>query len=111
MSIEDSPFRVTRRQLILGSQNAITGWYAESWQESTIEMIIFDRSTTTFNLPPGAYVRLDALGCCADPVEVGDQIKTLDGRYFEVKAIKEVWSHGDNFVRRDCDLTLLPLHE
>ena len=101
---------VTRRKLVLGSQNATTGWYDVTYVESTIEMLIYDRSTTTISLPVGAYVRLDALGCCADPVDVGDEIKTKDGRYYEVKAIQERWEM-DNFIRRDCDLTLLPLHE
>lgn len=103
-------FDVTRRKLVLGSQDSTTGWYDKSYTESTIEMPIEDRGTRVLLLPVGTYVRLDALGFTADVVEVGDEIKTDDGRYYEVKAVKKVY-RGDSFVRRDCDLTLLRLHE
>lgn len=103
-------FNVTRRELELGTADSVTGWYARNWTESTIEMIIVDRGGTQIALPAGAYVRLDALGMSADPVVEGDEIETDDGRVYEVKAIKEVWGPGDNFVRRDCDMVKLPLH-
>lgn len=103
-------FDVSRRKLVLGEPDSLTGWYKKSYTESTIEMILFDRATTSIPLPLGAYIRLDALGITADPVEIGDEIKTGDGRVYEVEAIREVWA-ADSFVRRDCDLTLLPLHE
>lgn len=103
-------FDVTRRKLVLGSQDSTTGWYGETWTETTIEMIVFDRTTTAFPLPAGAYIRLDALGICADPVAEGDQIKTGDGRIYKVKAIREVW-FADSFVRRDCDLEELTLYK
>jgi len=103
-------FEVTRRKLQLGTRDSVTGWYARNFTESTIEMIIVDRGATQIRLPAGAYVRLDAWGGTADPVVEGDQIRTEAGKYYEVKAVKEVWGPGDNFVRRDCDLSSLPLH-
>jgi len=102
-------FDVTRRKLQLGSRDSVTGWYSKGFTTEAIEMIIVDRGTSQTPLPPGTYVKLDALGMTADPVVEGDEVDTEDGRRYEVKAIGEVWGPGDNFVRRDCDLTRLPL--
>lgn len=103
-------FNVTRRKLVLGTRDDTTGWYDVSYTESTIEMPVEDRGANALPLPAGTYVRLDALGMTADVVLEGDQIKTDDGRYYEVKTVREVWL-ADSFIRRDCDLTRLPLHE
>lgn len=53
---------VTRRALTLGVRDSTTGWYAKEYTESTIEMLIFTKGTTPSLLPPGSYVRYDALG-------------------------------------------------
>lgn len=103
-------FNVTRRKLVLGTPDATTGWYTKSYTESTIEMIIFDRATSQFGLPAGTYIRLDAVGLTADPVEEGDQILTGPGVYYEVKGIKKHYL-GDSFVRRDCDLERVLLYK
>jgi len=110
MSIEESPFRVTRRKLVLGSADSTTGWYEPSYTESTIEMIVLPRGSQYLHLVPGVYVREDAVGLAADPVLVGDQIKTVGGVYYEVKTIKP-WYFGDSFMYRECQLAELPLHE
>lgn len=106
----DTAFDVTRRKLVLGSRDSTTGWRDVSYTDSTIEMVIADRSTTQINLPAGAYVRLDALGMTADVVLEGDQTKNVSNEYYEVKAIRKVKDPPDNFVRRDCDLVKLPLY-
>jgi hypothetical protein len=87
----------------------VTGWRKVNWTESTIEMLIFDRTTGVTNLPAGAYIRTDALGMTADPCKEGDQV-FCHNSYYEVEGVKEVYDL-DSFVRRDCDLAKLPLYQ
>ena len=98
---------VTHRRLMLGSRDSTTGWYAKSYEEQTIEMIVVSRAATHMPLPPGVYVRLDAVGLTADPVYEGDEIKTASDQYYQVETVRE-HPIGDSFFFRECDLTLLP---
>lgn len=101
---------VTYRLLTLGSRDSETGWYEKIYVESTIKMPIVPRGTTFTFQGVGYYARLDALGFTADPVEVGSQIKTKSGTYYEVKGVKpHYWL--DSFMFREVDLAELPLHE
>lgn len=100
---------VTRRTLSLGARSATTGWRAKSYAESTIEMVIFERGSTPTALPPGTYVRTDALGLCAAGVVEGDEIQDAAGRYWEVHAVRD-HTRLDDFLYREADLTRLPLH-
>jgi len=100
---------VTRRTLVLGSEDSVTGWFQKSWSDSTIDMIILPSGSQFMHLLPGAYARYDAVGRTQDPVFVGDQIK--DGsRYFEVREVKP-WYLLNSFMYRDCQLAELPLYE
>lgn len=101
---------VTRRRLWLGSQDSVTGWYSKNFADETVEMVIIPRSATRLALTVGVYVRLDAVGLTADAVKAGDETKTDGNEYYEVKGVKEHFI-GDSFSHRECDLTLLPLHE
>lgn len=103
-------YEVTRRKLGLGDRHATTGWRAKSFTESTIEGVFLPRSSTRIAVAVGTYMRLDAMFFTADVVKKGDEIKTVDNQYWEVKAVREFWE-GDCFSHRECDLTLLPLHE
>jgi hypothetical protein len=104
-------FDVTRRRLFIeGSQDSTTGWFESTYFDTTIEMPILPRSASNIAAVVGAYVALDAVGLTADVVNVGDQIKTGDGKYYEVKTVKEN-SLGDNFSHRECQLRHLPLYE
>ncbi len=100
---------VTRRRLQLGSQDSTTGWYSPFYEETTIEMAIRESGSHPRDLLPGSYVRTDALGYTADVVEEGDEIISGASKYFEVKAVRELYSvGGDSFSHRECDLTFLP---
>lgn len=101
---------VTRRKLILTSQDSTTGWYEKTWVESTSDGILIPKSATNLTLPTGTYVRLDYLYLTADPFEEGDEIRDANNNYYEVKAVKPYYI-GNSFFRRECDLTTLPLHE
>lgn len=103
-------FNVTRRKLTLGSRDDTTGWYAKGFSESTIEMIVIPRAAANLAVQAGVYVRLDAVGLSCDGVEIGDEIKTDAGVYYEVKTVKEHW-FADSFMYRECDLVELPFHE
>jgi hypothetical protein len=103
-------FDVTRRKLALGSANATTGWYVKSYTESTIEMIIFPRAAQKLAVDAGVYVRLDAVGLTADPVEEGDQIEDANSVIYEVKTVKPHY-FGDSFMWRECDLEELKLYQ
>lgn len=103
-------FLVTRRKLQLGSRDSTTGWYDKAYAESTVDMIVVPRGATNMPLPAGVYVRLDAVGLTADPVDEGDEIKTDAGVYYEVKGVK-LHYFADSFMYRECDLTRLALHE
>jgi hypothetical protein len=100
-------FNVTKRWLTLGTADSVTGWFAKHYSESTIEIILILKGSTPSLLPPGTYVRTDALGLTADPVEVGDEIETDVGEYYEVKTVRQHWI-ADSFHYNECNLTLLP---
>jgi hypothetical protein len=100
---------VTRKRLMLGSQDSTTGWYTKRYEDSTIKMPIQERGSSLSMLPAGTYVRTAALGLTADVVEVGDRIVTNAGKYWEVDAVREIYSlGGGSFSRRECDLTPSP---
>jgi len=70
-------------------------------------MFITPRVATVNLLPPGVYVRLDAVGVTADSVDEGDEVKTESDVYYQVETVKEHFL-GDSFFFRECDLTLSP---
>jgi hypothetical protein len=74
-----------------------------------MEIYIIAKGTTPSLLPPGTYVRTEALGLTADPVVEGDEIIVNDV-YYEVKTVRLHYL-GDGFYFRECDLTLLPLQD
>lgn len=101
---------VTRRRLVLGARDSVTGWYEKGWLETTIKGVLIPRGATNIAVAAGVYVRLDALFKTADPVDEGDEIVTKNNIYYEVKGVKPYYI-GEGFFHRDCDLTMLPLHE
>ena len=97
---------VTHRRLMLGNRDATTGWYSKSYEATTIQRILASKTTSPAVLPPGVYVRLDAVGLTADPVYEGDQIR-VNSQYYQVETVRAHYI-GDSFYFRECDLTLLP---
>ena len=94
---------------MLGARDATTGWYAKSFAESTINMVLVPQGANNLSLRTGVYARLDAAGLTQDVVLLGDEIETVAGTFYEVKTIRENWI-GDSFEFRACDLTELPMH-
>jgi len=98
---------VTRRRLQLDSpRDTTTGWWTKTFHDETIKMAIIQKGSTPSLLPPGTYVRTEALGLTADSIEEGDEIFG-DDKYYEVKTVRPHYLSG-NFYFRECDLTLLP---
>jgi len=104
--------QVTLRKLTLGAPDSVTGWYTKSFTEQprAREVYIVERGSNRALLPPGSYVRTDALGLTCDGFEEGDEIKTENGVYYEVKATREHF-FLNSFDHREVDLVQLPLHE
>ncbi len=102
-------FTATKRELALGERDTKTGWRSINWQTSTIDILIFERGSSAFNLPPGAYVRTDALGITLDPCKEGDQIYWAN-KYYEVEAVRPIYI-GDSLIYYYYDLVKLPLYQ
>jgi len=89
--------------LSLGSQDATTGWYAKSFSESTISMVILRRGQSFSAGGVGFYAVYDYTGFTADTVAEGDEIKDADSVYFTVKTVgAEKW--GDQLSHYVCEL-------
>ena len=100
---------VTRRELSLGSPDSVTGWYAKSFAETTIKMVIRPRGQSVIGLPVGQYAKYGLTGFTVEVVEEGDEIIDAQGNYYEVKAVEEEW-FLDSFSHRVCNLVKLPIH-
>lgn len=101
---------VTLRTLVLGAQDSVTGWYAPSYTESDIDMIIQPRGTRVAGMPAGIFAREDAVGINASPTKIGDQIKTQANIYYEIISIKK-HSLLDSFMYYETQLHELPMYQ
>jgi len=101
---------VVRRKLSLGARDATTGWRAKSWTEDTVKAIFTQKGSAPQNLGVGTYVREDALLQVCEGFVEGDEVKLPNGKYYEVKAVREHYLTPDNFCHRELDLVYLPLH-
>jgi len=102
-------FLVTRRELQLGAADTITGWYAPSFAETTIEMAVFPRAMRSIALAAGFYPHYEVSGFHLDPVTEGDEVKDSFGNYYEVELIAPN-PFGDSLVYYESNLTKLPIH-
>lgn len=100
---------VTHRALTLGNRDSVTGWYAKTFGESTIKMIIRPRGQSVIGLPVGQYAKYVLTGFTVEVVEEGDEIIDAQSSYYEVKAVEEEW-FLDSFSHRVCNLVKLPIH-
>lgn len=97
-------WNVTRSKLVLGDQDATTGWYEKLYYDSTIEMVIATKSTATIAHAVGAYVKLDAVGFANSYVKNGDVITDSYGNYWLVRTVQPMYA-GDKLKFYQCDLT------
>ena len=100
---------VTLRTLSLGNPDATTGWYAKTFTDSTIKMVILPRGATFQVLGMGYYARYDHSGFTVDPATEGSEIQDSFTNYYEVKTIKDhAWLN--TIIMRECELSKLSLH-
>jgi len=104
---EGLTFNITKRELLYGNRDGVTGWFSKTFNESTIEMIIIEQSNQQFALKIGTYVKLDALGFSKETLKEADQVKYGDV-FYEVKSIR-TRKVGDKLAFYEYDLTKLPL--
>jgi hypothetical protein len=100
---------VTRRALSLGAQDTTTGWYAKSFSETTIKMIILPKGSSIIGLPTGNYAKYEHTGFTANTVAEGDEIKDANGSYYEIETVEEAW-WLDAFSHFICGLSKMPMH-
>ena len=97
---------VTRRELSLGAADSITGWYAKSFSNSTIKMIIRPKGSS---LPGGLYAKYDLTGFTPDYIVEGDEIIDTNSTYYSVDTTEtEDWL--DSFSHYVCKLTKIDPH-
>jgi hypothetical protein len=102
-------FVVTRRALTLGAIDDVTGWYAKSFSETEIEMIIQPKGSFFTVSGMGFYARHTLTGFTQDAVVEGDEIKDSANVYYEIKTSQD-YPLGDSFIYRECELAKVPIH-
>lgn len=101
---------VTRRALVLGLRDSQTGWYHKSYEESSVYMIIIPKTAQSKAVECGGYVTTDALGITVAYVEPGDQIKSSNNIYYEVKSVRNLYFEKA-FSHREVDLVELQIQQ
>jgi len=101
---------VTRREISLGARGSTTGWCSiiDPPPETTIECVPLPRGATFRYESIGVYASVQNTFLTADPVNVYDQLKPSDGKYYEVQTVQEHWLL-DSFVFRELQCTEMPL--
>jgi hypothetical protein len=100
---------VTRRELVLGSQDSITGWYAPTYNETTIPVIIRPRGSSLTIGGFGYYAKYPETIFIADVIYEGDQIVDAQGATYLIRLAEQEWALN-NFVGYVCDAERLPMH-
>ena len=102
-------FNVTRRELQLGAADTVTGWYAPSFVETTIEAAIIPKAMRSIALRAGFYPHYEVSGFHIDPITEGDELIDLAGTYYEVETT-EPYYIGDSLGYYESNLTKLAIH-
>jgi hypothetical protein len=87
----------------LGARDATTGWYAKSYADSTISMLIFNRGTQNLRIGLGDYVVITAVGYTQIAVNAGDYIDDSNSEEYLVAAVREHMVANASMVY-ECDL-------
>jgi hypothetical protein len=100
---------VTLRSLSLGIQDAVTGWYAKSFADATIKMVLRPKGSSFSIGGFGYYAKYPITGFTADVVYGGDEIKD-PWYYYQIEQAEEQFV-GDQFSHRECSLVKLQFHQ
>lgn len=96
---------VTRKNLVLGSQDSEIGWYAKYYADTTIKMVILPRGRKEHELPAGRTVALKFAGFTASQVLEGDLIVDCGERIYYVASVTP-HCVGDIITHYELDLEL-----
>lgn len=80
---------VTRRTLTLGNADTVTGWYAKSFANSTIKMILQSKGASFNSGAMGFYARYPLTGFTSTEVVEGDEI-LVNSKYYSVKTVTPI---------------------
>jgi hypothetical protein len=100
---------VTLRTLTLGTQDATTGWYAKTFADSTIKMVIQKKGSQLIGTNMGVYAKHTLSGFTQGVVVEGDEIKDSYLNYYEVHSTEDI-PLADSLLCRECELVKLPIH-
>jgi hypothetical protein len=96
---------ITKRTLSLGAPDAITGWYAKTFAESTVQGFIIPKGLNSFLLMPGIYVRYDAICITKTAFIQRDEVTDAAGNVYVVESFKK-HRFLDTFAFYELQLTL-----
>jgi hypothetical protein len=97
-------FLVDRRELQLGAQDTVTGWYAKTFIETVDydKMVIAPKGTYLTIGPVGTYAKYTKTGLICAPLAEGDEI-IANGTYHRVGIVDEV-PLGNSHMWYTCEL-------
>lgn len=96
-------FTCTLYNLILGAQDATTGWYRKTWSQLAITMPIIPKSSSRLLSAAGTYARGDAVGFTQYVVKTGDVVLDAPGQHYLIEGVRPYY-WGNEFVYNEVDL-------
>jgi len=103
-------FLVTKRELVLGAADTVTGWYAKSYTETVDydKMVIVPKGTSLAQFGIGSYAKYATTGITCAPYSEGDEVLT-NGRYYNVATVEPV-TLGNSHMWYVCELHEMEMH-
>jgi hypothetical protein len=103
-------FLVTRRELSLGAQDSVTGWYAKTFTETASydKIVIVPKGFNLSALGVGSYAKYTTTGIICAPLFEDDEI-IAGGKYYEVASVEDV-DYADSHLWYMCELHELQMH-
>jgi hypothetical protein len=77
----------TLHTLSLGAADAVTGWYAKSFADTTINVVVIPKSQQSTLTGTGIYIRYDAVGFTDSAVKEGDEITDAQSIRYLVESV------------------------
>ena len=77
----------TLHTLSLGAADAVTGWYAKSFADTTINVVVVPKSQQSTLTGTGVYIRYDAVGFTDSAVVEGDEITDAQSIRYLVESV------------------------
>lgn len=103
-------FLVTRRELSLGAQDTVTGWYAKSYAETADydKIVIVPKGFNLTQFGIGSYAKYATTGIICAPLSEGDEI-IANSKYYDVASVEDV-DLGNSHMWYVCELHENQMH-